>query len=77
MVGQTAGALGYALGQRADHDQEDHIRQQLERGGVLLWVRTRDVEHERRAAEILSRHGATDVQILDTPVSGSRQTREV
>jgi hypothetical protein len=73
-AGGGAGAVGYALGQRAGHDEDDHIRQQLDRGGVLLWVRTRDAEHERRAGEILWRHGATDVQILDTPVSGSKQS---
>jgi hypothetical protein len=70
-AGGGAGAIGYALGQQAGQSEEDFIRQQIERGGVLVWVRTRDAEHETRAREILSRHGATAVRILDTPVSGS------
>jgi hypothetical protein len=70
-AGGGAGALGYALGQRAGQSDDDGIRQQIEHGGVLVWIRTRDAEHEKRAKEILSRHGATAVQILDTPVSGS------
>jgi hypothetical protein len=69
-AGGGAGAVGYALGQRAEHDEENHISQQLARGGVLLWVRSRDAEHERRASEILSRHGATAIRILDAPASG-------
>ena len=68
-AGGGAGAIGYALGQRAGRSEDDYIRGQIERGGVLLWVRARDPEHERRAGEILARHGATDIRILDTPAS--------
>lgn len=70
-AGGGVGAVGYAIGQRAGRGKEDHFREQIERGGVLLWVRARDPEHERRAGDILSRNGATDVHIVDTPVSGS------
>ncbi|MCP5367204.1 MAG: hypothetical protein H6907_12125 [Hyphomicrobiales bacterium] len=59
-----AGALvGAALaGVIGDHHAR-FLHDQLEKGGLLLWVLTRTAERESRAAEILSRHGARDVHV--------------
>jgi hypothetical protein len=35
----------------------------LDKGGLLLWVRTRDLEHEQRAKHILERHSGDDVHV--------------
>jgi len=68
-AGGGIGAVGYALGRRAGQGAEDYLREQIRHGGVLLWIRARDVEHERRACEILSRHAPTDIHVRDVSVS--------
>lgn len=64
------GAAGAAVGERARTDELAYYREQIERGGVVLWVRIRDAEHERRAVDILSRNGGRDVRVHDMPVEG-------
>ncbi len=71
--GRTAiiGGLAYlgAVGARLlGRDRAEALKDQLDRGGLLLWVHCRDGEHERRAVEILTRHGAEDVHVHDLPV---------
>ena len=60
----SAGAVE-VLGRQVTEGERDLLREQIERGGILLWVRTRDREHERRATEILKRNGATEVHVHD------------
>lgn len=48
-----------ALGRQRAHD----LQAQIERGGLLLWVRTGGPESQKKAADILQRFGATDVHI--------------
>jgi len=43
------------------------LEEQLENGGILLWVRTRDADHEERAREILARHSGQDVHVHGVP----------
>jgi hypothetical protein len=63
-----AGALiGTVLARWLDKHHAEHLQEQLERGGLLLWVRTRDAKAERRALEILARHSAHDVHIHELP----------
>jgi hypothetical protein len=42
-----------------------HLQEQLEHGGMLLWVRTWDAADEQRAVEILKKHSGRDVHIHD------------
>jgi hypothetical protein len=65
-VGGAAALLGKAYGE----GHQNFLREQLERGGILLWVRTPDAAAEARAQEILSRHAAHDVHVHDVPVPG-------
>jgi hypothetical protein len=44
-----------------------HLQEQLDRGGLLLWVRTPDVETQQRALAILTRHSAHDVHLHRLP----------
>jgi len=63
-----AGALiGTVLARWLDQHQAEHLQEQLDRGGLLLWVRTPDQDAERRALEILRRHSAHDVHIHQLP----------
>ena len=67
MLGGATGWIGADLGQIIEQRHADKLNAQLEKGGLLLWVRTRDREHEVRAEEILRKHGALDVHIHSLP----------
>lgn len=43
------------------------LQDQIDRGGILLWVRTPDTAAERRALEILGRYSAHDIHIHGVP----------
>jgi hypothetical protein len=65
-----AGALiGTVLARWLDKHQAEHLQEQLDRGGLLLWVRTPDAGAEQRALEILNRHSAHDVHIHELPAT--------
>ncbi len=67
-IGAGAGGLiGAYLAHFVDQHHADQMQEQLDRGGLLLWVRTVDPEHEQRATEILTRNGAQDVHVHDLP----------
>ena len=61
------GLLSTALTRWLDRRDAERIQAQLDRGGLLLWVRVRDPEGERRAVEILTRHSAHDVHVHELP----------
>jgi hypothetical protein len=58
------GTAGAVFGRTLADDQTSFLDAQLARGGVLLWIRTRDVTAERTAVEILRRY-ATHVHLHD------------
>ena len=41
----------------------NHLQQQLDRGGLLVWVRTCDEAHEKRAVAALERNNGIDVHV--------------
>lgn len=45
------------------------LQDQIDRGGILLWVRTPDTAAERRALEILGRYSAHDIHIHGVPAA--------
>ena len=61
--GGSAGLIGGLLARLVGKHHADHLQAQLERGGLLVWVRTRDEAHEQRAVEILKRNKADDVHL--------------
>lgn len=63
LVGGAGGLIGSALAKLVGDHHARYLQDQLDRGGLLLWVRTWDTAHERRAIEILSRHSAHDVHV--------------
>jgi hypothetical protein len=63
-----AGALiGTVLARWLDQHHAEHLQEQLDRGGLLLWVRTPDEDAQRRALAVLTRHSAHDVHIHKLP----------
>jgi hypothetical protein len=71
IAGVAAGGGGAAIGslfaRMLGRGRAANLERQLDKGGLLLWVRTRDADHERRATEILAKHGADDVHVHAIP----------
>jgi len=65
LSGGAGGAVGLALARWIDHQRAQRLNGQLEKGGLLMWVHAGAPEHEKRAAEVLERHGAEDVHVHD------------
>ncbi|PWU71072.1 hypothetical protein DK867_21260 [Ochrobactrum sp. POC9] len=65
IAGGVGGGIGAVLGQILKHRQAITLSDELVRGGLLLWVRTRDSAREERAVEILRKHGGGDVHVHD------------
>jgi hypothetical protein len=66
-AGAGGGAIGALLARYIAGQHALHLQDQLERGGILLWVRTMDERCERLACDILERIGASNVHVHDLP----------
>ena len=67
LVMGAGGLIGSTLAKMLDRHHADQLGAQLEKGGLLLWVRTPDDEQERKAVKILKRHSADDIHLHDLP----------
>jgi hypothetical protein len=66
-AGGGAGLVGATLGKAAGEQRARFLQEQIDRGGILLWVRIKDPSAERRIQEILTRHRASAVHTHDVP----------
>lgn len=65
-----AAAIGLAGGAMAaiiHQGDAEHLEEQLDEGHLLLFVRARNAEEEKKAVEILSRHGGFEARIYEAP----------
>ena len=62
-AGGAGGAIGAVLAVLVGEGHGAYLQEQIDHGGLLLWVRTRDKAHEARAMEILSRHAGRHVHL--------------
>ena len=74
IAGGTGGLIGAAFARFIGHEHAKHLDQHLHRGGLLLWVRTRDVGHESQALEILRRHSGQDVHLHRIPERAGKES---
>jgi hypothetical protein len=74
LAGGGGGLLGSIAARFIGQAHAENLQAQLDKGGLLLWVKTRDADEEQRALEILRRHGGQDVHVHDLPVSNSPDT---
>lgn len=65
LAGGAGGVIGSILAKLVGDRHAHHIQEQLEHGGLLLWVRTRDDVHEKRALDILNKHSGHGVHVHD------------
>ena len=68
--GTGGGLIGTALATLVDKHHADYLQDQIDHGGLLLWVRTFDAEDEEKAKSIMSKHSGRDVHIHDISVDG-------
>ena len=64
--GLGGGTIGAILAKVLGNRYTRHIEEQIERGGLLLWVRTPDHDREETAKRIMISRGGYDVHIHDT-----------
>ncbi len=68
VIGAEAGAfLGGVLGDFVDDRHAAYLKNQLDHGGLLLFVRTRDEAEESAAKDILTKHSGRDVHAHALP----------
>jgi len=67
MAGGAGALIGSVLAQWLGDSHARYLQEQLDRGGLVLWVHIRDDAHEARAVEVLSQHSAHDVHIHELP----------
>ncbi|WP_417260595.1 hypothetical protein [Celeribacter sp.] len=65
IVGLPAAAIGVLLARRVQQHHKDYYADQIEKGGILLWVRVADERHEKLAIDILKGHSGKDVHVHD------------
>jgi hypothetical protein len=61
--GSSTEMIGALLARFVGKHHADYLQKQLERGGLVVWVRTRDDSYEQRAVDILKRNKAEDVHL--------------
>jgi|APTNR8051073442_1049403.scaffolds.fasta_scaffold00409_21 outer membrane lipoprotein SlyB len=67
VAGGSGGLIGTLATRWVGRDRAKEIQSQIDKGGLLLWVRARDRAHEERAVAVLNRHSAGDVHVHDLP----------
>jgi hypothetical protein len=68
-AGGGAGASVNAIGRWISGSRSHFLRDQVDQGGILLWVTVNSPEQERLAEEILRRHGGGDVHVHEIPAA--------
>jgi len=63
--GLGGGTLGAIMAKIFGDTDTRHYQEQIEKGGLLLWVRTPDREREEIAVEIMRRHQGREVHVHD------------
>lgn len=67
LVGGAGALVGSALARIVGKHYSEHLQEQIEHGGLLLWVRAHDPKHEQHAVEILKEHSGADVHVHGVP----------
>lgn len=84
LAGGTGGFIGSLLARWIGERHANYLQEQIDRGGLLLWVRTWDVDDEERAVEVLEKHSAAAVHVhalpsspsSDRPAAGSQENTQ-
>jgi hypothetical protein len=66
-TGGAGGVIGSILAKWVGDHHAHHLQEQIDRGGLLLWVRTWTADDERRAVAILKKHAGDAVHVHPLP----------
>jgi len=66
-VGGLGGLIGAAFARFMEQHHARHLQEQLDHGGLLVWVATRGPDQEKKACKILKRCSAEHVHVHDLP----------
>jgi hypothetical protein len=69
LAGGAGGLIGGILAKLVGDRHAEYLQEQLEHGGLLLWVRTRDAAHEQHAVDILKKHAGREVHVHAIPAA--------
>ena len=72
LVGGAGAIVGALLAKWLGDNFAQYLQTQVDHGGLLLWVRTRDTKAEERATDILKRHSSRDVHVHTLPSQAAR-----
>jgi hypothetical protein len=67
LAGGSGGLVGSILAEWVGKHHAHHLQQQVDHGGLLLWVRTWTPADEERALSILTRHSGEQAHIHALP----------
>lgn len=67
LAGGAGGLLGSVLASWVGGHHATYLQEQVDHGGLLLWVRTHGADAEDRATAILKKHSGRDVHIHASP----------
>jgi hypothetical protein len=67
--GETGVLVGLGFAKLIGSRHAYYLREQLSHGGLLLWVRTRDIPHIKRAVDILFKNSGRDVHVHALPAA--------
>lgn len=71
-AGGAGGALGGVLAKAVDHEETKEIEAQLDRGGLLLWVKLREDQQDETALQALRDNGADSAEVHRLPVASAK-----
>ncbi|KAB0264990.1 hypothetical protein [Microvirga brassicacearum] len=63
LVGGVGGLVGSVLAKWVGEHHANYLQEQIDHGGLLLWVRADDPDAEKRAITILKKHSGRDVHV--------------
>jgi hypothetical protein len=66
-AGSLSGGVGALLVRALGSYRVRQVKEQLHRGGLLLWIELRNAEQEQKALAILQRHSGEDVHVHELP----------
>lgn len=69
IAGGAGGFIGSLLARIVEQHHADYLQEQIDHGGLLLWVHARDADHEARCAAILRAHCGENVHVHQTAVA--------
>ena len=68
---EFGGLIGGVLGEFMEERHAKYLQEQLDHGGLLLWVRTRNDTLEETAKRIIAKHSGRDVHAHDVPAAAA------